>query len=57
MNMLLYEILEFTIHGKNIKRSYKNKALKTSVPTWNEEFNYLMDHILYQIFQMIFNLS
>ena len=38
MNILLYETLAFTIHGKNMKRSYKNNKLKISAPTWNEEF-------------------
>ena len=37
---------------KNIKKSYKNNKFKISAPTWNEEFNYLMDHILYQIFKI-----
>ena len=38
---------------KNIKKSYKNNKFKISAPTWNEELNYLMDHILYQIFKII----
>ena len=29
--------------------SYKNNKFKLSAPTWN--LNYLMDHILYQIFK------
>ena len=37
INMLLYEGLAFTIHGKN-KTSYKNNKFKISAPTWNEEF-------------------
>ena len=36
--MLLYQILEFTIHKKNIKKSYKNNKLKVSAQTWNEDF-------------------
>ena len=35
---MLYQILAFTIHEKNIKTSYKNNKFKTSTPTWNEEF-------------------
>ena len=35
--MLLYQILAFTIHGKNIKDPYKNNKFKISAPTWNEE--------------------
>ena len=37
---------------ENIKKSYKNNKFKISAPTWNEEFNYLMDHILHQIFKI-----
>ena len=37
INMLLYEGLAFTIHGKN-KTSYKNNKFKILAPTWNEEF-------------------
>ena len=33
---------------KNIKQSHKNKKIKISAPTCNEELNYLMDHILYR---------
>ena len=36
--MLLYQILEFTMNEKNIKKSYKNNKFKTSAPTLNEEF-------------------
>ena len=38
---------------KNIKKSYKNNKFKISALTWNEEFELLMDHILYQIFKII----
>ena len=39
INVLLYQVLAFTIHLKIIKkRSYKNNEFKTSAPTWNEEF-------------------
>ena len=40
---------------KNIKSPYKNNKFKMSAPTWNEEFTYLMDHILYQIFKITLN--
>ena len=36
--MLLYQILAFTMHGKNIKQSYKNNKFKISTPTWNDKF-------------------
>ena len=42
--------------SKNIKKLYKNNKFKISAPTWNENFNYLMDHILYQIFKIILNI-
>ena len=38
---------------KNIKKSYKNNKFKISALTWNEEFELLIDHILYQIFKII----
>ena len=50
--MLLYQIAAYTIHGKTQKKSYKNNK-------WNEmkhgmkNLNYLMDHILCQIFKII----
>ena len=39
--MLLYEILGFTIHEKNIEKSYKNNNFKISALIWNEEFELL----------------
>ena len=30
---------------KNIKSLYNNDKFKISAPTWNDEFNYQMDHI------------
>ena len=36
INMLLYQTFYYT--WENIKKSYKNNKLKTSAPTWNEEF-------------------
>ena len=38
MNTLFQQNLVFTTHGKKIQNSYKNEKLKTSTPTWNEEF-------------------
>ena len=40
---------------KNTKSPYKNNKFKISAPTWNEEFTYLMDHILHQIFKITLN--
>ena len=39
--MLLYQILAFTKHKKNIKRSYKDNKFNISASTWNEEFELL----------------
>ena len=36
IDMLLYQTLAFTIHGKH-KNSYKNNKFKTSTPIWNED--------------------
>ena len=36
--MLLYQILVFAIHGKNIIKSENNNKFKVSTPAWNEEF-------------------
>ena len=41
---------------KNIKKFYKNNKFEISAPTWNEEFELPMDHILYQIFKIILNI-
>ena len=37
----------------NLKRSRKYVALSNLAPTWNEEMNPLIGHILYQIFKII----
>ena len=37
---------------KNIRKSYKNNNFKISTPA----LNYLMDHILYQIYRIILNM-
>ena len=39
---------------KNIKSEYNNNKFKNSAPTWNDEFNCLMDLILFLI---ILNIS
>ena len=40
---------------ESIKKSYKNNNFKISAGMKN--LNYLMDHILYQIFKIILNIS
>ena len=37
---------------KQIKMSWKNNKFKISAPTWNEEFNFLID----QIFKILLNI-
>ena len=41
---------------KNIKSACNNK-FKISAPTWNDEFDYLMDHILFQTLKIILSTS
>ena len=41
---------------KNIKSSYNNNKFKISAPTWNDEFELPMDHILHQIFKIILSI-
>ena len=36
--VLLYQILVFTMHEKNIKSSYNNSKFKISAPTWKDRF-------------------
>ena len=53
INMLLYQILAFTILEKFLKSLKQNNKFKIPSPT----LNYLMDYILYQIFTIILNIS
>ena len=48
--MLLYQILTFAIRVKNIKKSNQTKNVKNQFQYGTKNLNYLMDHILYQIF-------
>ena len=41
---------------KNIKKSYKNNEFKYQLQHGMKNLNYLMDHILYQIFKIILNI-
>ena len=52
--MLLYQILTCTIHGK-IQESHKTINL-ISAPNRKKNSNYLMDHVLHQIFQIILSM-
>ena len=42
---------------KNIKSTYNSNKFEISAPTWNDNFICLMDHILFQTFKIILNLS
>ena len=41
---------------KNIKSSYNNNKLKASAPTWNDNLNYQMNLIPYQILKVILSI-
>ena len=55
--MMLYQSLACNIHEKIQKKSCKNIKFKLSAQTWNDNLNYLNEHILYQIFQIILGIS
>ena len=42
---------------ENIKKSYKNDKFKYQLRHGMKSLNYMMDHILYQIFKIILNIS
>ena len=50
-------ILSIYYTWKNIKSTYNNNKFKISVPAGNDEFELLMDHILFQTFRITLNLS
>ena len=55
-NMLLYQTLAFTIHEKIRKSHTKIMNLKCQLEHGMKKLNYLMDQILYQIFDIILNI-
>ena len=55
--MLLYQTLPYTIHGKMKKRHIRAISLKYQLQHGMKNLNYLMYHILYQIFQIILSIS
>ena len=42
---------------KNVKTSYKNENVRCQLGHEMKNLNYLMDHIMYQIFKIILNIS
>ena len=55
--MLLYQTLAFTKHGKILKSHTKIIKLKYQFQYGMKIFNYLMDQILYQIFNITLTIS
>ena len=55
INILLYQILVFTMHGKILKSHIRIINLKCQLQHGMKNLNYLMDHILYQIMKIILN--
>ena len=55
--MLLYQILAYTVHRKVSKSHTKTITLKYQIPCGEKNFIYLFDHILYQKFKTILNVS
>ena len=55
--MLLYQTLVFTIHGQITKGHAKIKTFKYQLQHGMKNLNYLMDHILYQICNIILNVT
>ena len=54
--MLLYQILVFTIHGNTQKAHKITINLKYHLQHRMINLNYVMDHILHQIFKTILNI-
>ena len=55
--MLLYQILVFIIHGKIQKSHAKIINKKYQINHGMKKLNYMKDHIMYWIFQIILNIS
>ena len=54
--MLLYQTLAFIIHGKILKSYTKIINLKYQLRHGMMSLNYLMDHILHEVFKFILNI-
>ena len=56
ISVFLYQILAYTVHGK-IQKSFMRKInLRYQLQHWMKNLDYLLDHILYQIFKTILNI-
>ena len=56
INILLYQILVFFIHGKILKNHIRILNSKHDLQHGMKNLDYLMDHILYQMFKIILNI-
>ena len=56
INMLLYLIFAYAIHGKILKSHIRTINLKHQVQHEINNLNYLNGHSLYQIFKIILNI-
>ena len=57
INILFYQTLAFTIHGKKLKSHTKEINLKYQLQNGMTSLNHLMDHILYEVFKITLNIS
>ena len=57
LSSILYQTLAFTIHGKISKSHTKIINLKYQLRHGIKSLNYLMDHILCQVFKITLNIS
>ena len=56
--MLIYQILASTIYmEKKFKKSNRISRFKISALTWNDKPDFLMDHILHQLFKIVSGIS
>ena len=56
-NRLLYQTLAFAIHEKILNRHINLINIKHQLQHGMKSLNYLMDHVLYQIFKTILSVS
>ena len=56
INILIYQILAFTVHGKKQKCHIRTIKSKYRIQHEMKNFNYLIDHILYQTFKFTLNI-
>ena len=57
INMLLYQIVAYNIHGKLLKSHTNTTKLKYQFPHGMNNLNYLIAHVLYQTLKTIMSIS